>query len=285
MDQLIQPVIIMSILGALFAIMLGVVSKLTYIEVDPKITQVREALPGANCGACGYPGCDNMAEAIATGKAPVNGCPVGGEKSAAAIAAIMGTDASASQRMVASVLCQGDKDHTRELFDYSGVDDCRVMTKSYGGCKSCLYGCLGCRTCQKVCDYGAIKMVNGLATIDQEKCVACMKCINTCPKHIINLVPYHAPALVKCSNPEFGKPVSGNCSIGCIGCSLCTRQAPEEFVMEGKLARPSFHEGYDMEKAQTAADKCPGKCIVLDPHPDVNAVIPEDESEVEVASK
>lgn len=279
MDQILQPVLIMAVLGGLFAFLLGIVSKLTYIPVDPKVAAVREALPGANCGACGYPGCDNMALAIASGEAPVNGCPVGGEKSATAIAAIMGQGVGASQRMVASVQCQGDETHTERLFDYSGVSDCRIMAKSYGGCKSCLYGCLGCGTCAKVCEFGAITMDKGLAHIDQEKCTSCMKCIKICPKHIIDLVPYHAPAQVKCSNPEFGKPVSQNCSIGCIGCSLCTRQAPEEFSMMGKLAKPTYHQGYDLEKARAAAAKCPGHCIVIDDVPDVNAKVEAKEEE------
>lgn len=280
MPTIITPVIIMAILGGLFAFLLGVVSKLTYIPVDPKVKAIRDALPGANCGACGYPGCDGCAQAMANGEAPVTACVVGGEKCAEEVAEIVGGSAEGMQKMVASVQCQGDRDNTEEIFNYDGVNDCRIMMYSFGGCKSCSYGCLGCGSCKNVCDFGAIKMVNGLAVIDQEKCTSCMACINTCPKHIIKLVPYHAPAQVKCSNPEFGKDVKTACKVGCIGCSMCTRQAPEEFYMDGKLARVKYHEGFDMEKAKLAAEKCPAKCIVLDQNPDINATIPEEKETV-----
>lgn len=281
MSPILHTFLVVSILGGVSAFLLGVISKATYIPVDPKITAVRDALPGANCGACGYAGCDACAAAIAKGEAPITACKVGGEKSAAAIAEIMGGEAGETQRMVSCVLCQGDCDHTTQNFDYSGVEDCRLMSYNFGGSKSCSYGCLGCGSCKNVCEYGAIRIENGIAVINEEKCVACLKCIGVCPKHIIQLIPYHAPAVVKCSNPEFGKGVKEACSIGCIGCSLCTKMAPEEFKMEGKLSRPTYHKGYDMEKAKVAAEKCPAKCIILNQYPDVNAVPEEEPAENE----
>lgn len=281
MSPILHTFLVVSILGAVCALLLGVISKATYVPVDPKISAVRDALPGANCGACGYAGCDACAEAIAKGEAPLNACVVGGEKSATAIAEIMGGEVGESQRMVACVHCLGDCDHTTKDYDYTGLNDCRIMSYNYGGSNSCAYGCLGCGSCKDVCEYGAISIENGIAVINEEKCVACQKCIATCPKHLIHLVPYHAPALVKCSNPEFGKSVKEGCSIGCIGCTLCTKMAPEEFKMDGKLSRPTFHKGYDMEKAKIAAEKCPSKCIILNQYPDVNAEVPVEEAEEE----
>lgn len=284
MSLIVKAVIIMSALGFLFAYLLGIAAKKTYVPVDPKIQAVRDALPGANCGACGYPGCDGCARAIANGEAPVSACVIGGEKVTAAVASIMGTEGASGQRMVASVKCQGDRDATQMLYDYKGVNDCRVMATSYGGCKSCAYGCLGCGTCKDVCNYDAIEIVNGVAVINQERCVSCMACVKICPKHLIELVPYHAPAQVKCLNPLFGKDVKANCSVGCIGCGICARLAPEEFALDGKLAHATYHEGYDLEKAQAAADKCPAKCIVLDAYPDANAVPPAPAEEKETAT-
>ncbi|WP_071705747.1 RnfABCDGE type electron transport complex subunit B [Murdochiella vaginalis] len=280
--QIFPPVAIMSILGGAFALLIGVVSKLTHIDVDPRITQIREALPGANCGACGYPGCDGCAAAMAEGKAPLNACVVGGAKVTDKIATIMGSAVEAGQRYVASVKCQGDCEHTKEIFAYHGIQDCRMMAKQRGGNKSCLYGCLGCSTCQSVCAFGAIRMIKGVAVINQEKCTQCMQCIKVCPKHIIELVPYHAVAQVKCHNPEFGKDVKNACTIGCIGCGICAKLAPEEFALEGKLAHATYHDGYDVEKAQAAAAKCPAKCIVIDADGDVNAkaLVVEEEKEV-----
>lgn len=264
MESIITPVIIMSVMGGVFAFLLGIVSKLTYIPVDERVTKVREALPGANCGACGYPGCDGCASAIVAGEASVAACVVGGEKVAEEVAQIMGKSADAMNKQVASVKCQGDHEHTSQTFRFDGVEDCRLMEYSFGGCKSCAYGCLGCGTCERVCNYGAIHVVNGVARVDQEKCTSCMACINVCPKHIIELVPYHAPAQVKCKNPEFGKAVKGACSIGCIGCGICAKLAPEDFALDGKLAHAVYSDQFDWEKAQLAASKCPAKCIVLD---------------------
>lgn len=281
MSLVAKAVIVMAVMGWLFAFLLGIAAKLTYVPVDPKIQKVRAALPGANCGACGYPGCDGCAEAIVKGEAPHSACPVGGEKSLNAINEILGGGGGANQRMVASVKCQGDLDKTSNLFEYDGVGDCRVMTTSYGGCKSCSYGCLGCGSCRDACNYDAIEIVNGVAVINQERCVSCGACIKVCPKDIIELVPYHAPAQVKCSNPLFGKEVKSNCKVGCIGCGICHRLAPDEFALDGKLAHATYHEGYDLEKAQKAADKCPGKCIVMEEYPDVNAIDPKAEEKEE----
>lgn len=263
MEAIVTPVIVLSVMGGVFAFLLGIVSKLTYIPVDEKQLAVREALPGANCGACGYPGCDGCAKAIAMGEAPVTACPVGGKSVAEAIAAIMGQVAQEGTRYVASVKCQGTHAYTKQIFDYAGVNDCRMMDKFYGGCKSCVYGCLGCGTCKKVCNYDAIRMEDGVAVINEEKCVSCMACINVCPKHIIELVPYQAPAQVKCKNPKFGKDVKSNCGIGCIGCGICARLAPNEFQLDGKLAHAVYSDTFDVEKAKQAAAKCPAKCIVI----------------------
>lgn len=269
--EILTPVAVMSVMGAALAFLLGIVSKLTYIEVDPREQAVREVLPGVNCGACGYPGCDGCAAAIVKGEAPVNACVVGGASVAASIASIMGEEAGAAQRYVACVKCQGSYDHDALLYTYNGVQDCRMMQTMHGGCRACAHGCLGCGTCVNVCEFDAIHIQNGVAVVDEEKCVQCMKCIEICPKQIIELAPYHAVAAVRCSNPEFGKAVSSACSIGCIGCSLCTKMAPEEFAMAGKRAYVTYHDGFDVEKAQLAAQKCPGKCITIREDGDVNA--------------
>lgn len=280
MGEILTPVVVLSAMGIVIAVLLGVISKLTYVPVDPKIAQIEEALPGINCGACGYPGCSGCAAAIANEEAPVNACVVGGDDTAAVVADIMGKTASGGEKYVASVKCQGDCDHTRELFEYDGVSSCTVMTYTFGGNKSCNYGCVGCGDCYDVCDFDAIRIVNGVAVIDKDKCTQCMKCIEVCPKKIIELVPYSAPAQVKCKNPEMGKAVSKNCTIGCIGCTLCAKLAPNEFAMDGKLAHATYHPDYDIEKAKAAAAKCPAKCIVMNEQ-FAEPVLTEDKEAVE----
>lgn len=262
MQQLVSPILVMAILGGLFALLLGIVSKLTYIPVDERIIQVREALPGANCGACGFPGCDGCAEAMVKGNAAVSACVVGGEKVSTAVAEILGKTSDGAQRMVASVQCQGDCARAQNLFHYDGVQDCRIMGYQFGGAKACKAGCVGCGTCYRACNYDAIRIVDGIAVIDEEKCVQCMACINVCPKKVISLVPYHATHQVKCMNPAFGKTVKEVCQVGCIGCGLCAKMAPESFQMEGKLAKAVYTEDAPLEKVAVAAQKCPGKCIV-----------------------
>lgn len=264
MQDLLLPVGVLGGMGILFAWMLGVAANVFYVEVDETETEVRGVLPGANCGACGYPGCDGYAKAVAAGEAPVNLCAVGGKAVADQVGAIMGKEAGEMKRMVATVHCNGSNDNTETLFEYHGKQDCRIIKNLGGGsCKSCQYACEGCGTCVNVCEYDAIHIVNGVAVVDEEKCTACQKCIKVCPKNIIHLTPYGAKAFVQCSSYDFGKNVKDNCKVGCIGCSLCTKLAPNEFEMDGKLAKVKYSDSFDIEAAKKAALKCPSKCIII----------------------
>lgn len=276
MEAILTPVIVLSLMGVVVAVLLGFASQAFAVPVDPKVAAIEEALPGINCGACGYPGCAGCAAAIAAGEAPVNACVVGGEATADVVADIMGTDADSSTKMVASVQCRGTCDNVSEIYEYDGQQNCTIMAYSFGGNKSCSFACIGCGDCQDVCEFDAIRMVDGVSVIDKDKCTACMQCINTCPKHVIELVPYDAPAQINCSNPKFGKDVSANCKIGCIGCGVCTKLAPESFQLDGKLARPTYNEAYDLDKIKQAAEKCPAKCINVNPDAKEGAAVQEE---------
>ena len=262
MTNIIYPILVLGGLGLLFGVLLSIASKAFAVKVDPKIGEVLDALPGANCGACGFPGCEGLATAIAEGRAPVNSCPIGGQKVADKVAEIMGLNAANVERNVAVVLCQGDKDKAKEKYEYDGIEDCRVQIDLADGCKSCSYGCLGCGTCQDVCQFDAIDMVNGIAVINKEKCTACMKCIEVCPKKIIELVPYDNEYIVKCKSEDKGKEVRGNCTIGCIGCRLCVRNCPvDAFTFENNLAKIN----YDIcTNCGICEEKCPTKAIYAD---------------------
>jgi len=192
-------------LGLLFGIGLAIASKAFAVEVDPKVEKIRGALPGANCGACGFPGCDGFANAVSSGKAPVNGCPVGGSVCAEAIGEIMGVTTDAMNKKVARVLCQGTSCNANEKFEYTGITDCKAAAMISGGSKSCSYGCLGLGTCFDVCQFDAIKMVDGIANIDPDKCTSCGKCIDVCPKTVIKMVPYEQKVVVDCNSKEFGQ--------------------------------------------------------------------------------
>lgn len=259
--EIIIPVILLGALGVLFAVILGFASNAFAVQVDPKVEAVRSALPGVNCGACGHPGCDGLASAIALHGAPVNSCPVGGAAAAEAIAKVMGVEATESDKEVACVMCQGSYTYAHKKFDYIGIQDCRAELSLQGGSKACSYGCLGCGTCVNVCPFDAIHMVDGVAFVDKDKCTACRKCVEICPRHLIEIVPYDQEVMVKCKSHDLGKNVRQVCKVGCIACNICVKQCPDGFVVEDKLSRFTNAPGLDPEAVANAIAKCPTKCI------------------------
>lgn len=259
MSYILNPVLLLGILGLLFGIILSIASKVFAVEMDPKVEAVLKALPGANCGACGFPGCGGLAEAIAAGDAPVASCPVGGAESAEKISGIMGVDAGDMEKMVAVVLCQGDCDKAENKYIYDGIADCRAEATIQSGSKKCTHGCLGCGTCYDVCSFGAISIVNGVAVIDKEKCTSCNQCVEACPKNIIELVPYTQEYIVMCASTDKGKDVRGYCTTGCIGCQLCVKNCPKEAItFENNLAKIDYEKCIN---CSICAGKCPTKAI------------------------
>lgn len=187
---LLAAVAVVGGVGLFIGLFLGAASIKFKVEIDEREEAVLAALPGNNCGGCGFPGCSGLAAAIAKGEAAVNTCPVGGDPVGKKIAEIMGVEAQDSARMVAYVQCQGDCDKTTVDYEYHGVEDCRMLSfVPNGGAKSCNYGCLGYGTCVQVCPFDAIQVVNGVAKVDKEACKACGKCVEACPKHLISLIP------------------------------------------------------------------------------------------------
>lgn len=259
MSGILYPIVVLGGLGLLFGLSLSLASKAFAVETNPKVESIRKVLPGANCGACGYPGCDGCANAIVEGKAQTNACSVGGSSVAEKIADIMGVNATETERKVATVLCQGDCDKAKNKYAYNGIRDCRAQNILAGGSKSCSYGCLGCGTCVDVCNYDAIKIVNGVAVVDKEKCVACKACIAACPKNIIELVPYDNKVIVKCKSNDSGKVVRSNCNTGCIGCQICVKNCPEDaFSFENYLAKINYEK---CTNCGICAEKCPSGAI------------------------
>lgn len=220
---IVYAALILGGLGLVFGIVLAVAGKAFFVATNPKIIEIREALPGANCGACGYPGCDGYATAVSEGKALPNACPVGGASVAGRISAIMGVDAGESVRMVATVKCQGTLDRCKEKFQYRGIHDCLSASLVADGNKACHYACLGLGTCARACSFGAIEIDERMkiAVVDAEKCTGCKQCIDTCPKKVLSMQPISAPVQLLCRAAEEGKLVSDNCKVGCIGCELC----------------------------------------------------------------
>jgi electron transport complex protein RnfB len=252
--------LILGVLGLVFGVLLGFASKKFHIEVDSRIPKLRECLPGANCGGCGYAGCDAYAEAMVMSGAKLNLCTVGGAKTAEDIGNIFGVAVDATKKMTAYVKCNGNCDSAKNRYDLKGVHDCITASlMEDGGNKSCSYGCLGLESCVKVCEFDAIKVINGVAKVDKEKCTNCGACIDICPKGLIESVPYESKVRVECNNTEIGKHVRENCSNACIGCKLCERNCPHDAVhVLNNLALVDYNKCVNCE---ICTKKCPTKSI------------------------
>ena len=251
---------VITLVGMVVGAGLVATGKKFHVEVDEKEAAVRAELPGNNCGACGYAGCDAMAAAIAKGEAPVNGCPVGGTPVAEKIAEIMGVKAEAVEQKAAFVKCKGNCDVTHNQGNYVGVMDCRTAVLSGMNVTECDYGCLGFGSCESVCPNDAIKVVNGVAVVNEQKCVACGLCVKACPKGLIEIVPVKNRIRVQCSNKERGPIVKKACEAGCIGCTLCVRQCEfDAITVTNNIAHIDYEKCTQCGKC---AEKCPAKVIL-----------------------
>jgi len=251
------------ILAFILGFALGWFQEMFKIERDPLIDQVRAALPGANCGGCGYPGCDGYAEAAATRKAPPNKCSAGGAATAEAVAKIVGTEAVAED-LVSVLRCVGAKDKALLKGEYVGVQTCRAAKISAGGVKACAWGCQGYGDCVAVCKFDALSMgENGLPQVDYSKCTGCGMCEAECPQKLFALVPRaRKGSIVLCSNRNPIKAaVIKSCKAGCIKCEACVRECPEKCIaMVDGIPVTDYAKCTSCGKC---VEKCPTKCYQL----------------------
>ena len=255
-------------LGLIFGLILAAASKMFYVETDPRLEQLCQALPGANCGGCGYAGCNGYAEAVLTGEAPVGKCSAGGNECAQAMAAIMGVEAGDMKRKVALVRCSGYQGvdasgkttGAKRKGEYEGFADCLAASKVGGnGPLSCKFGCLGYGNCVRACQFDAIKVVNGVAKVDSEKCTGCMACAQACPRDLILPVDYDKHVIIACASHAKGAVTVRGCSQGCIGCGLCTKICPHDAIhVENNLAVINYDQ---CTQCGLCAAVCPKKLI------------------------
>ena len=262
-----QIIIITTLVIAVIGIVVGAGLVFTgnrfYVEVDERESAVRECLPGNNCGACGYAGCDALAAAITKGEAPVNACPVGGAPVAKRIGGIMGQSAEAAEGKVAFVRCKGTCDVTHNQGNYVGIQDCRSAVLAGLNVTDCTYGCLGFGSCATVCPQNAIRVVDGVAIVNRKLCVGCGLCVKACPRGLIELVPESKRVSVQCSNRDRGPLVKKVCSAGCIGCMLCTKQCEHDAIhVDANLAQVDYEKCVQCGKC---VEKCPAKVITPPP--------------------
>lgn len=227
MSVLLSAVATLGVIGAGSASFLYFVGKKFHVEEDPRMKEVEEALPAANCGGCGFPGCAAFANACVTSETldKLN-CPVGGQETMDRVAEILGKNAAKSVKQIAVVRCSGDCDARPRLNLYDGASNCSIAAALYGGDTGCSFGCLGMGDCVAACDFDAIHMnpITLLPEVVEDKCTACGACVIACPKDIIELRnqgPKSRRIFVSCVNEDKGGPARRSCKVACIGCSKC----------------------------------------------------------------
>ncbi len=255
------PVAVLGTIGLVCGIAIAVIARKFSVAENPLVAQIAALLPGANCGGCGYAGCEAYARAVAEEGAPLNKCNACDAKLLEEFARLTGRDAGAvGPKKVAVVFCTGALDVAARRFAYNGVADCAAAQATAGGDKTCAFGCLGYGSCARACPQGAIVVEGGIARVDASKCVGCGACEKICPRHVIRVVPAEHHIHVLCSSKDKGAKVRGYCGRGCLGCSLCTKlDATGTLSMDGALAAVDYSKP-PLENPALAA-KCPGHCI------------------------
>ncbi|MGN1081809.1 MAG: RnfABCDGE type electron transport complex subunit B [Acutalibacteraceae bacterium] len=261
MDILI-PVVITVVSGLLLGLLLAVLSKVFAVKTDERVETVRGFLPGANCGGCGYAGCEDFAKAIVSGEVSASGCAVGGEEAYKNICSFLGIEGDSLEPKKAFIHCGGCIDYTQDKMFYSGIKSCAAANMFFQGKGKCDFGCLGLGDCAAVCPFGAISVVNDLAVFDRTKCTGCGKCVNTCPNKLISLIPVSRKVAVACSNTEKGALTRKACTHGCIGCMKCEKNCPAGAIKieNGFLASIDYEKCTDCGICTTA---CPTGAVTL----------------------
>ena len=261
MDILI-PVLLLFAAGLLAALLLTLASAFFGVKGDERADAIRDCLPGANCGACGYSGCDGYAKALSEGKTDkVSLCIPGGDGTAKEIGAIMGIEAGDVVERVAYVGCNGACAPEDKKYEYNGPKTCKAANMSFSGDRFCTFACLGYGDCVRVCPRDAIKInEKNVAEIDPKKCIGCGICVRTCPNSIIHIIEDTERVAVLCSNHNKGAEVRKVCKNGCIACGKCERTCPEGAIkVVDNLATIDYSKCTGCGKCKAA---CPVHCII-----------------------
>ncbi len=264
-EPILTAVIPVVIIGIICGTILVIASRLMAVKEDERFPTIRACLPGANCGACGYAGCDGYAKALCEKPGtPTNLCVPGADSVSRQLSELLGVEFADVIEQVAVVHCSGDCSRTKDKMNYQGLQSCQGVKLLYGGKGSCSYGCIGMGDCAKVCPQNAICITDGIARINQRTCIGCGLCAKACPNHLISLVSDVERVIVTCSNQDKGAITRKVCTNGCIGCKKCERVCPK-----GAIRVIDNVAVIDYEKCQNCPDfgicakNCTTGCIMI----------------------
>ena len=258
--NIVIPVALVAVVGLLASCMLSYASKVFAVQEDQLFLDLRAELPGANCGGCGYAGCDDYAHAMAEGgDTPCTKCSVGGPAVAKKLASLLGQDAGSMEKKMAFVMCNGTTDNASKLYEYEDIDSCKAAKQLFGGSKTCPYGCIGLGDCVQACEFDAIRIIDGVAVVGRDYCTSCGACAKACPQKLIKIIPESAKVQVRCHNEQKGADARKGCNVACIGSGQCARVCPKGAItVENNLSK------IDPEKCikcGLCAAKCPTGAI------------------------
>ncbi len=248
-------------LGFIASVVLAVASRVFYVEEDPRVEAIAEVLPGANCGGCGFAGCDAYAAAVIQDSAVSAGlCCAGGPEVAAKVADLAGKAAGNAEPQISFRRCVKDQGKVQKKFEYQGLPSCAAAAQVENGADACKFSCLGFGDCVKACGFGAMYIENDLVQIDPDKCVACGACINVCPNAILEMIPRRARVQVFCSTKDKMKDVMNVCEAGCINCGKCVKKCPAGVISQAEGNIHIDHAAclaYGPDCEEACVDACP----------------------------
>ena len=258
-STIVTAIISVSAIGFICALLLAFASKVMAVKVDERIVRIRGVLPGANCGACGFSGCDGYAVALVNDGAKTNVCTPGGDAVSQEISTVLGVDFEDVIEQVAVVHCRGDSGARQRKMEYSGIQTCAAAKQLFGGQNACVFGCLGFGDCMEVCPNDAICIEDGLARVDTRKCTGCALCVKACPNKVIFTEADVITTVVTCKNTEKGAIVRKKCTCGCIACMKCVKECPADAItVNDNLAQIDYEK---CDGCGKCAEICITKCI------------------------
>ncbi len=262
MSLIIKSIFVMGGLSILFGILLSFFNKIFEVKVDERIAKIQSLLAGANCGACGFPGCEAFANAIVKEGVDPTKCKVTNNDNMIKILEIMGKNPFSFEKERPVLKCVGDIFTEIKRAEYTGIEDCRYIQFAFNGDKMCEFGCVGLGTCERACPFDAIKMKDGLPFFDYEKCTGCGICAKICPRGVIEMVKWNEYGVIMCNSPKKGVDIRKECKRGCIKCGICIKVCPTKAISWGEKGLPKIDMSL-CNLCNLCVEKCPTHVIKI----------------------